>query len=84
MWNSGDKMISDKKFSEKDFHDKLQEMCQQLANKIPGAEVRLGNDPLSYGNSYLVSIETKDGKSGTFGITLHSNGQVESSRIIGV
>lgn len=73
-------MTSDKTFTPEEFHQKLKDFAQSMANKVQGSQVFLKQDVVTGG--FLVTIKTND-KDQTSLFTLDRNGHVTMTNVLG-
>lgn len=73
-------MTSDKTFTREEFIKKVKDFAQAMAEKVPGATVKLNPDPLS--NGALISIDYQ-GKNQTSLLSLDAKGHVTMTNVFG-
>ena len=73
-------MISDKKFKQEEFVGLCKDFAQACANKKPGSQVTLKQDPLI--NGVIVTI-SYNGKHSYVSLTLTHDGSVKMETILG-
>ncbi|ARW58197.1 hypothetical protein [Serratia phage X20] len=74
-------MVSEKPISREEFVAKVKEFAQQIANRIPGADVSLMQDPL-VPRAVIISVQ-HEGKSQHTQLLHARDGLVEMHNILG-